>query len=78
MNKLTLKGNKISYCFTLYVADAATFLASNSVLGPYFSSENSLFFFLMVKNTYFRVCIIYIVNITFLILKGFFNNIVFI
>ena len=28
---------------TLYVADPATFLASNSVLGTLFSSENILF-----------------------------------
>ena len=54
MNKLTLKGNKISYCFTLYVADPATFLASNSVLGPYFSSENSLFFFTHGKKYIFQ------------------------
>ena len=29
--------------FMFYVADPATFLASNSVLGKLFSSENSLF-----------------------------------
>ena len=31
INKLTLKDNNILNCFTLYVADTATFLASNSV-----------------------------------------------
>ena len=49
MTKLTLKGNTISYC--LYLADPASFLASDSVLGPYFplrtaclfSSINSLY-----------------------------------
>ena len=42
LNKQTLKPwNTVSYCFTLYVADPATLLASDSVLGPLFSSENS-------------------------------------
>ena len=42
LNKQTdLKGQHSLLC--LYVADSATFLASNSVLGPCFSSEDSLF-----------------------------------
>ena len=44
-NKLTLKRtpqfNTVLLC--LYVADPATFLASESILGALFSSENSLF-----------------------------------
>ena len=43
MNRWTLKDNAISYLLCLRVADPATFLASNSVLGTLFSSENSLF-----------------------------------
>ena len=31
------------FCFVLYVADPATFLASNSVLGTLLSSESNLF-----------------------------------
>ena len=44
-NKLTLKNKTISYCLTLliYIADPATFLDSNSVLGNFYSSESSLF-----------------------------------
>ena len=34
-----LKYEAIPCCFTLYVADPATLLASNSVLGTLFSSE---------------------------------------
>ena len=45
LNKLTLKDNTISYCITLFtcVSDPATLLASNSVPGTLFSSENGLF-----------------------------------
>ena len=43
INKLALKDNTVSYCFTLYLADPSTSLAANSVLGTLFSSENSLF-----------------------------------
>ena len=39
--KRTIQFHTVSLC--LYVADPATFLASNSVLGTLFSSENSLF-----------------------------------
>ena len=43
-------------CFCLYVADPATFLASNSVLGTLFSPENSFCTKLWTK--YKWVCII--------------------
>ena len=43
MNTLTLKDNTVAYCFPLYVAGPATFLASYSVLVILFSSENSVF-----------------------------------
>ena len=41
----------------LYVADPATFLASNSVLGTLFSPENSLLF-CHGRNKYIWVCVI--------------------
>ena len=37
----TLEDNTVSYCFTL--ADPATFLVLNSVLGTLLSSETNLF-----------------------------------
>ena len=46
MNKLSV----VLLC--LYVADPATFLASNSVLGLYFPLRNSLLI-LLWKNKYF-------------------------
>ena len=45
ISKLTIKDSTVSYCFTvccLYAADPATLLASSTVLGTLFSSENSL------------------------------------
>ena len=47
MNWLILKDNTVLLC--LYVADPATFLDSNSVLGTVFSSESSLFIQLRKK-----------------------------
>ena len=43
---MTLKDNMISCCYTLfiYVADPATFLASNSFLGPYFPLRTASLF----------------------------------
>ena len=47
------RDDAISYRFTLrlHVADPATFLASNGVLGTLFSSENSLFIQVMETIT---------------------------
>ena len=56
LNKQTLKDNTTQYC--LYVADPATFLASNSALGILFSSENSLFIQLWKKHMYFWVVLL--------------------
>ena len=47
INKLTLQNNKVSSCFTLFVVDPATFLASNSLLGTLL---NSLFIQLWRKK----------------------------
>lgn len=48
INKQTLlKDNNVSNCFT--VADPASLLASNSVLGSLFSPENSSFIQLLKK-----------------------------
>ena len=44
-----LKGRLCSFRFCIYLADPATFLASNSVLGTLFSTENSLFIQLWKK-----------------------------
>ena len=44
LNKLSLKDNTVSYTLCLYVADPATFLASDSVPGPYFSLRTSCLF----------------------------------
>ena len=41
LNKQTALKGQHNFCFTLYVADPATFLASNSALGTLFSYENS-------------------------------------
>ena len=53
MNKVNkqsdFKGQHSFILFYLYVADPATFLASNSGLGSLFSSENSVFIQLWKK-----------------------------
>ena len=44
MNKLTLKDNAVyTVLLSLYVADPATSLASNLVLGPYFPGWLNIF-----------------------------------
>ena len=53
-DKLILKDNTMSYC--LYVADPATFLASNYGLGNIFSSENSSFIQLQRKWIWRGLC----------------------
>ena len=71
LNKQTdLKGqnNFIEFKFSLYVADPATLLASNSALGTSFPSENSLFIQLWKKKYYYHINL---VNVTILSLKFF-------
>ena len=41
--QIDLKGQNNLYRFTLYVADPATCLASDSVLGPYFPLRTASF-----------------------------------
>ena len=55
----------------LYVADPATFLASDSVLGTLYSSENSLFIQLWQKQIFLRLYhhVTKIANITILSLN---------
>ena len=57
-NKLETTTQFHAVLLCLYVADPATFLASNSVMGTLFSSGNSLFIHLWTKKEYFWVCII--------------------
>ena len=53
MNKLTLKDNTVyTVLLHLYVADPATFLSSDSVLGPY-SPLRTAGLFTDGKNKYF-------------------------
>ena len=67
-HKLTLKDNTIyTVLLCLCVADPATFLASNTVLGTLFSSEKSFFYSLLKKSLYYYL--IYIVSIKILSLN---------
>ena len=50
LNKLFVYITEYKHCS--YVADPATFLALNIVLGTLFSSENSLFIHLSMPDTY--------------------------
>ena len=72
---MTLKDNTISYCSTLYVADPATFLGSNSVLGTLFSSENGLLNQLMEKKylltLYYYLIIVNIEIKSFIFLQNY-------
>ena len=73
--QLTLNDNTISYCLLcLYVADPATFLVSNSVLGPYFPLKTVRFFIYgrTLRKLYFYL--INIVNMCGLAKRTFFNN----
>ena len=54
INKLTLKDDTISYCFT----DPATFLVSNSVLLTLFSSENCLLSLVWKNKTLLNIYVI--------------------
>ena len=49
MFPLTLKDDTLSYCFTLCLADPATFLALNNILWTFLSTENSSFIQLWEK-----------------------------
>ena len=61
INKLTdLQFHAVLFCF--YVADPATFLALNSVLGTLFSSENSLLINVLSYSNSFYYQLIDIVN----------------
>ena len=58
MKELTLKDNTVyTVLLCVYVADPATFLASNSVLGPY-SPLKTACLLTYGQHTYFPVCII--------------------
>lgn len=54
MNKVTLKENTILHCFTyiLYLADPATSLATDGVLGPFFPLKTAFFIQLWKKMYY--------------------------
>ena len=56
INKLTLKENTIAYCFTLFICDPSTFLASSSVLGPYFPLRTGCLFTYM-ELYHYLICI---------------------
>ena len=73
INKLTLRDNTCSHCFTLNVADPATFLASNSVLGTLFSLEQLIDSLWGKKQTFLSLYydLINIVNTKILILSFF-------